>query len=41
MFDLEKANENINSLMDWIDEQRAMALLYPVFDPDVDLDEEE
>ena len=39
MFDLDKANQNIENLMDWIEEQRALSLQYPTFNPDVDLEE--
>jgi hypothetical protein len=38
--DLAQANHNIECLMDWIEEQNAMAQQYPTFDPDVDVDEE-
>ena len=39
MFDLEKANQNIEALIDLIEEQRALLLQYPTFNPDVDLEE--
>ena len=37
--DLAQANRNIECLMDWIEEQQAMAKQYPEFNPDVDADE--
>lgn len=40
MFDLEIANQNLNNLMDWIDEQTALSKQFPVFDPDFDVNRE-
>jgi hypothetical protein len=40
MFDLKKANENIDNLIEWIEEQTALEKQYPSFDPDVDIEEE-
>lgn len=38
--DLVQLNKNNECLMDWIEEQQAMAKQFPVFDPDVDVDGE-
>lgn len=38
--DLAQQNKNIECLIDWIDEQKAMSKQYPSFDPDVDVDED-
>lgn len=37
MFDLKTANRDLNDLMDWIEEQTALAKQFPVFDPDFDV----
>jgi hypothetical protein len=37
MFDLKKANENIDNLVEWIEEQTALSKQYPIFDPDFDI----
>jgi hypothetical protein len=39
MFNLEKANSNIENLCDLIEEYQAITKQFPVYDPDVDLDE--
>ena len=41
MFNLVQANKNIECLIDWIEEQRAMEKQFPTFDPDVDIDEDD
>lgn len=38
-FDLKKANENIDHLIEWIEDQKAMAKQYPSFNSDVDIEE--
>ena len=39
MFDLNQANKDIVNLIGWIEEQQALALQYPAFNPDVDIEE--
>jgi hypothetical protein len=41
MFDLETANREFYNLMDWVEEQTALAKQFPVFDPDFDVSGEE
>lgn len=41
MFDLVQANKNIECLIDWIDERKALSKQFPSFDSDVDVDEDD
>jgi len=38
--DLVQQNKNIECLIDWIEEQKAMGKQFPSFNPDVDAEEE-
>lgn len=37
---LVQSNKNIECLIDWIDERKAMAKQFPSFDPDLDIEED-
>ena len=38
-FNLEEENKKIDRLVEWIEEQNALMRQFPVYDPDVDLEE--
>jgi hypothetical protein len=40
MFNLAQENKNIECLIEWIEEQKALMKQFPSFDPDVDVDED-